>query len=125
MGSRIALADQLARPRIQVLLGVTYRLLERGRCRVVEDLHARARAFDDLDAVEARSGRRVGNTLAGSAELARRQRVIADLVVSSRLGRRYELLRAIITHEVTEVGIAERGSTDPFLLLFYPAADFK
>src|SRR5690606_29085636 len=122
MGAWVTVTDQLPCPRIQVLLGVTYRLLKRSGSWVVEDLHARARAFVDLDAVKTGIVFKVGTTLADSPDLARLQRVIADLVVSSQLGRPEEFLYAVITAALAEVGIAELVSTDALLLLFTPAA---
>src|SRR5690606_38948939 len=98
---------------------------ERSGCRVVENPHARTRPLVDLDAVKTGVVFHVGTTLTDSPDLAGLQRIIPNHVIRSEFGRRYELLHAIITDEVTEVGVTELRSTDPLLLLFNTAAYFK
>jgi hypothetical protein len=59
--ARVAVAGELLGERVEVLLRVADRLLERRRCRLVDDAHATARALRDLDGIEA-------DVLAGAAE---------------------------------------------------------
>ena len=57
--------------------------------------------------------------------LSRLQWVATDAVVALQLWRGHKLFDAISAHDVTEMGIAELGGTNAFLLLLYAASHFQ
>src|SRR5580765_5558257 len=83
---RIAVTDQLLRPRIEVLLADPDALPEGRRCRLVEDLHAAAGPARDLDPIQARPG--LGAAGADSPDLPRRKQIALDRLVAVQFWRR-------------------------------------
>src|SRR5215211_9522263 len=116
MSSRVAVADESPGLGVEVLLGVADALAEGGRHRLVEDENTGAGTGGDVHAVEA--GVVVGTTGADGPDLARRERVGADLVFTAHFRGEDELLYSILADTVREVGVAELGRPDALLLLF-------
>ena len=120
---RIAVADQLPGPRIEVGLGVLHRLGERLRGWPVQDSHAAAWAFRDLDPIKPRA--LVLPAGADRPDLTGGQGIAADMVFALQFGRDDELLNAVLAHRVAELRVAELGGPDPLLLFLDPAAAFQ
>jgi hypothetical protein len=117
--ARVAIPDDLARPRIKVLLGVPDAFGEcRGR-RPVQDADAAARTFTHLDPIQA--GALVHPAGADAPDLAWRQWVGVDVILAAKLGRDHELLDSVPAQRVAELRVAELGGNDPLLLLLDPA----
>lgn len=125
MCARIAITNQLGGASVEILLRVTYRLLEGWRHRVVEDFHSRTRPFVNLNPVKPRVIIDLCSTFTDCPDLARLQGIIPDLVICPQLRGRNKLLDAVITDEVAEVGVSKLSRTDTLLLLFDAAAHLK
>src|SRR5690606_18749913 len=113
---RVFVTHQLHGPGVQVLLGEADALAECGWNGLVENLHTRAWALIDLDAVEARV--LFAAPRADGPHLTWLQWVAANTVVALQLRRRDKLLHAVGTHDVAEVRIPKLGSPHTLLLLF-------
>ena len=109
---RIAVANQLPGPRIEVGLGVLHRLGKRLRGWAVQDAHAAAWAFRNFDPIQ--PGAFVLPSGADRPDLPWRQGVAPDMVFALQFRGDDELLHPVVAHRVAEVGVAELGSPDRF-----------
>ena len=123
MGTGVSISDELFRPGIQVLLGVSDALAESQWNRSIQDTDTVAFAGGDFDSIEAWSRLRTART--DSPHLSRRQRIGVDRFVAVQLWRSHELLDSVLAHRVAEVRVPEFALEYPFLLLLDPAAGFE
>src|SRR5207248_2836804 len=91
--------------------------------RTVQDFDSAARTFGNFNAVQTRSLILGAGT--DGPDLARRKRVVADLIFTLQFGRDHKLFNAFLAERVTKLGVAELSRADPFLLLLHAAAAFQ
>ena len=120
MLARFAVADEFLRARIKVLLGASHTFLKRRGRRLIQNLDPTARAFGDIDLIQA--GVFIASAGRNDPDLPGRQRIAANAVLAVKLGRGHELLHPVLSHRIAELGIAKLGGPDPLLLFLDPPA---
>ncbi len=123
MFAGISVANQFGRAGIEVLFGDLYAFQERYRGRQVEDTNARTGTLSDLDTEQA--NRLILTARADGPDLPNWQRTGANAVFGLQFRRGDELLQPVEAHDVAELGIAEFGGPNPFLLFFHPLPRFQ